>query len=428
VLSLVCCLFFAACGGSGGDDPVDPEIFPPSVEVHEPAAAMAVTAGDMVTVEYTDSDPDSAATTDLLAISGSEMILIAKGRPELDGVRQSVRWDTTAVRPGSYQILARTSDGTTTVERQAPGMITVRVPPTVQIHEPTGSVLVDRGDVVDIRFTLEDEDSNASASLIIEGNRGRVLRIDGYPEGTHPYPWDTAGLEAGVYQILVVAIDGDHPEVRATRQVTVLTPVPYQQLGGCLLDLETMISGYERLFQAMDGVPSGAIPTFPRLGGFDYVLPNVLAPQRNSPGCSVSGGFSGFLGLARGSSILNRKSLSWDLVCIERLRRLDGGAGSFRFTDIRASNGRAYSYRVETVGQNLFLFGGCNLDFEIRDLSYDGSNYPTGSIQFEATLGADTVTGMVVFDGTPQAQVLLDGDVNPVRFFLDLDSGDVTLP
>ena len=112
----LCLLGLAACGGGGGvggDVPNEP----PQVRVDEPAVATDTVRGAAVLITYADTDPDDEATTDLLADEDgdpettADQIFIEIGRSERDGQPQTLRWDTTGVAPGTYTILARTTDG-----------------------------------------------------------------------------------------------------------------------------------------------------------------------------------------------------------------------------------------------------------------------------------------------------------------------------
>jgi sugar lactone lactonase YvrE len=145
-------VFLAAlvgCGGSG--DGGGGGGAAPSVTVVAPAVDMGGEVGTLVQIRYVDDDPDSFATTDLFADGDGDLattqdrIRIATGRPELGGATQTLSWSTAGTPPGTYFIVARVSDGTSTATDAAPGRVTLspNQPPQVTVHFPPATSLTE---------------------------------------------------------------------------------------------------------------------------------------------------------------------------------------------------------------------------------------------------------------------------------------------
>lgn len=104
----------------------------PTVSVTAPASATSLGLGATVQVDYVDADTDDVSMTDIYAdLDGdisttNDQIPIAIARPESDGAIQSVMWDTDGVPPGTYTIIAVSTDGNNSpVVAMGPGTVTV---------------------------------------------------------------------------------------------------------------------------------------------------------------------------------------------------------------------------------------------------------------------------------------------------------------
>lgn len=88
----------------------------------------AIVADDPnVTIQWTDSDPDSDASITLYYLDGnSNQVAIASGiHEDLDGSDDSYLWDTSALLPGSYSLRAQIADASTTINVDACCTVTV---------------------------------------------------------------------------------------------------------------------------------------------------------------------------------------------------------------------------------------------------------------------------------------------------------------
>ncbi|MHC4973963.1 MAG: NHL repeat-containing protein [Planctomycetota bacterium] len=177
VVSLVAVLALAGCGGSG--DGGGGGSAAPTVTVTAPAVDVGGEVGTLVQIRYADDDPDSFATTDLFADGDGDLattqdrIRIATGRPEQGGAAQTLSWNTAGVPPGTYFIVARVSDGTSTAADAAPGRVTLtpNQPPQVTVHFPPATSLTE------------------SAQITVTGRAGdpqgvRAVRVNGVTAGS----------------------------------------------------------------------------------------------------------------------------------------------------------------------------------------------------------------------------------------------------
>jgi hypothetical protein len=91
---------------------------PPSLSFTNLGFDVTVSRGARVEVRYADSDADDAAMTWLYADrdgnldTTGDLHVIATARPELNGLQQTVVWDTTGIAFGTYRVIAMTWDGT----------------------------------------------------------------------------------------------------------------------------------------------------------------------------------------------------------------------------------------------------------------------------------------------------------------------------
>lgn len=188
VLLLVLLLVLAACGGGGGggaNTAPTVVVTAPDVDVE-----MGLTQGGVVTITYRDADPDDEASTDLVAdLDGNpgttgDQIPIASGRPDRNGVEQTVSWNTAGVPAGSYTILAKTSDAATAVVGTAPGRVLLNAPSTLSITEPAQDITVSRGGMFTVAYADSDPDDVALTWLSADR--------DGDPATTQPGDVTTA--------------------------------------------------------------------------------------------------------------------------------------------------------------------------------------------------------------------------------------------
>jgi hypothetical protein len=240
-----------ACGGGSGSPPANAE---PSVTLISPAGTVEVALGNPVNIRYRDEDPDDTASTDLFADRDGDLstlgdqVLIEAGRAERDGAVQTVTWDTAGVPSGSYRILARTTDGTTTVTDQAPGQVLVNEPPTLVLTEPTTNVAVPTGETVEIQYRDDDPDDAATTLLYADEDGDLDTTGDQYVVAQRPHQngamqsisWGTVGVRNGDYAIVGVISDGINAAVRSTApaivSVRMCSPVPGTTGTGPALD------------------------------------------------------------------------------------------------------------------------------------------------------------------------------------------------
>lgn len=127
-----------ACGGSGGNMTF-------AIEVLAPAAPLTVAAGTIVPVQYIDYSQVRGVTTELFAdadgdpATAADETPISGPRPGGFGVVQVVPWDTAAMAPGAYTVVARSDDGQNT--RVAAGAGVVTIPAAQVVSPPHGSAL-----------------------------------------------------------------------------------------------------------------------------------------------------------------------------------------------------------------------------------------------------------------------------------------------
>ena len=149
----VVALALAGCGGSGDDGGGGSAA--PTVTVIAPLVDLAGEIGFLVQIRYIDDDRDSFATTDFFADGDGDLattqdqIRIATGRPDMGGATQSFAWNTAGRPTGTYFIVARVSDGTSTATDTAPGRVTLNpnTPPQVTVLFPPATSLTDAAQV-----------------------------------------------------------------------------------------------------------------------------------------------------------------------------------------------------------------------------------------------------------------------------------------
>ena len=120
-------LLAAGCSSGGSSSSTTNGNTAPEVMLVRPDQPLLVEVGDPVEIEFTDRDPDSAATSRVVAVpidfqaldETLPEILIAE-IPENDGATQLVTWSTEDVFPTRYVIEVRTSDEESTTVGSSP--------------------------------------------------------------------------------------------------------------------------------------------------------------------------------------------------------------------------------------------------------------------------------------------------------------------
>ncbi|MFH0982385.1 MAG: DNRLRE domain-containing protein [Planctomycetota bacterium] len=152
--SYYCWADFTSRVGDSGDHTHEPRLVvtwevpntPPTLNLTQPSSNITVTQGDVVTIEWTDSDPDDNAFINLARDSdclvGGHTWITVSLREDPDGTGSCYpgssgdcyEWDTSAVPPGTYRVWGMIDDGTNPeVYNCASGSITIEQPPYVQL-------------------------------------------------------------------------------------------------------------------------------------------------------------------------------------------------------------------------------------------------------------------------------------------------------
>ena len=104
------------------------------------------------------------------------------------------------------------------------------LPPTVTVEAPGSATTVCRGGILEITYTDDDPDDVATTDVFADRDgdlattNDQVALAAGRPEGDgalQTVMWDTTGVEAGSYEIVVRTDDGTNPEVQAAASGTV---------------------------------------------------------------------------------------------------------------------------------------------------------------------------------------------------------------
>jgi len=241
LVSMVCIAALAGCS----DDFIN---LAPTLLFNNLLTAQQVRAGDAVSIQYTDNDPDSPANSSFyadvdgdLATTGDQ-IVIALGRPTMNGVNQSFNWNTTGAPAAVYNIIAVTMDHAFQVETTAVGKVTVFV---FAITKPTVNRTVLVGATINIDYTYIDPDSTPTTDAFADrdGNLGTVgdqFVIDTDRDengGSQTIAWDTMGVDAGTYFLILVNADTAQGSSRFTAagRITVVTVTFSPKDGATLL-------------------------------------------------------------------------------------------------------------------------------------------------------------------------------------------------
>jgi len=131
--------------------------------------------GDVITISWTDDDPDNNASILLLVDpdgtidNGNEIILASRNEDD-DGVGDTFDLDTTSVGmvPGTYRLIARVSDGVNAqvavvakgrLILYAQGVVPGNVSPTIQVTKPTLNLGVSQDEQIPIAYCGADRDN-----------------------------------------------------------------------------------------------------------------------------------------------------------------------------------------------------------------------------------------------------------------------------
>jgi len=224
ILALLGAVGLTGCGSSGS---LAPELIFNNLQV-----AQQVHTGDGVSIQYVtydDDGPDLPAATSFYADGDGDLsttgdqVVIALNRTNQDTVPMTFNWDTGGVPPGVYNIVALTKDQQFTVQTTAPGKVTVF---SFRITKPDVNqdrTVLERA-TVNIDFTYVDPESAPTVDAYADrdgnlGTTGDQYLIDEDVAATgasQTIPWDTAGVDAGTYFIILLADDG----AQGTRQFT----------------------------------------------------------------------------------------------------------------------------------------------------------------------------------------------------------------
>jgi len=281
-----------ACGGGGAAAPVAGNQAP-TVSVTSPAEDIEIplTMPTTVDIDYVDADPDSVATTDILADQDGDpdttgdQVVIAAGLPDQDGAPQSVTWDPAAAPPGTYKILAVTSDAGSRAVAVGPGTVMLNAPPTLSITSPTIDIAVSRGAVVPISYVDNDGDDAALTWLFADmdgdfdttGDLTQIAtarpELNGLPQTVR---WDTTGTSFGLHGIHARSWDGSNTLVQrtATGQVDVQNVATAASAGGTEIESGMGIAAFPDGSSVVVGYFAGS-PTF-GLGELTETTPTAV--------------------------------------------------------------------------------------------------------------------------------------------------------
>ncbi|HLD68564.1 MAG TPA: hypothetical protein VJA19_21290, partial [Pseudomonas sp.] len=117
----------------------------PSLSFVQPTAPLSLSGGS-VSIQWTDADPDSAATIDLYA---NERLIASAIKEDEDGDGDRFEWSLAGVEPGSYRLKAVIRDGTQAITVEACCSISLLPPtPEVRVTPVAGLQLDEYGEAV----------------------------------------------------------------------------------------------------------------------------------------------------------------------------------------------------------------------------------------------------------------------------------------
>ncbi len=200
----------------------------PTLTFVSPTEDVVIEQGS-VTLQWTDTDPDSSAEIALYYdtdTSGADGVLIvANIQEDADGVSDSYSWDTSALPSGDYYVYAVIADDTSTIEEYSSVTFSVsnsgNVPPSITFLEPLQATTVISDSEYIIRWDDADEDNNALISLYYDtDNSGfdgtliaQNISEDPDNEWVDAYYWHIWNLPNGTYYIYAVIDDGVNASV-----------------------------------------------------------------------------------------------------------------------------------------------------------------------------------------------------------------------
>ena len=231
----------------------------PTLDLSGPSTDTTVTQGDIVTIQWTDSDPDDNAIINLGWIAGLNQGWLAVGLQEdSEDEDDQYHWDTSGVAPGTYTIWGMISDGQGdghTIYDQAPGLVTVQeeetVGPRVLYTSPIdGGPMVARDVDVTIEFSepMEFLTLNSSTIQIVGSNSGLHDGIYQYSGNTLVVDPDVDFSLGETVMVTVtrdaISFDGQQVAEDYVSSFTVIdaTPVPIE-VSGTLSATTTWTSG-----------------------------------------------------------------------------------------------------------------------------------------------------------------------------------------
>lgn len=228
------------------------EVFVPSVDssgglslaLLTPAADTAIAVGGNFNVTWTDQAPNDNANIELYLdpnstdLDGDEFLLASGINEDPDGAADGTTVSVAGAPTGTYRVLGRMVSTDGTVFAQAPGFVTVAIPPSLTIDQPAQNVSVFVGQPLSIAWSDEDDDSNAQITLFLDANTTdldgdeiQLATFDEDPDGTGQ---DQASVilnvEPGTYDVLGVITDGLF--TRTARSAGQVLVVPFLGGGG----------------------------------------------------------------------------------------------------------------------------------------------------------------------------------------------------
>lgn len=153
----------------------------PTLSFVQPSEELTLSGGT-VTIQWTDTDPDSAATIDLYAND----LLIASGLAEdTDGDGDRFEWSLAGVEPGTYQIKALIRDATSEVWVESCCRVIVQSPtPEVRVTPVTSLELDEYGEAVaeiEVSLSRGPQPGNSVTLNLALDNTGEARLLNEQP-------------------------------------------------------------------------------------------------------------------------------------------------------------------------------------------------------------------------------------------------------
>jgi hypothetical protein len=225
----------SAAPGDGGpvdpipddDEPVRP--LPVSISLIEPATDVEVEPGATVPVRWVDEGGGPGAVVRLfLSPVNRSSERIAAGPAvgaALDGLNDQLSIVVQGVEPETYLIVAEIADGFTTATAVAPGRVIVlpdseNVAPTISIVSPRQMVDVERNGLLNVEWSDDDPDDNATITFALESSEGVGVSTGRFSIGAaYAEDPDGAGFDRvalpltgvlpGLYDLIATIDDGE---------------------------------------------------------------------------------------------------------------------------------------------------------------------------------------------------------------------------